>query len=62
MYAVLAIKADEMLVNGNVNFFYFTAGSDVLDFGKMADDSFENDGKWQIHLLKFTPAADFLHL
>lgn len=47
MYAVLAIKADEMLVNGNVNFFYFTAGSDVLDFGKMADDSFENDGKWQ---------------
>lgn len=47
MYAVLAIKADETLVNGNVNFFYFTAGSDVLDFGKMADDSFENDGKWQ---------------
>lgn len=47
LFAVLAVRADADLIDGNVNFFYFTAGSDVLDFGKVAEDSFDNDGNWQ---------------
>lgn len=46
-YLVLPIRADGALAGGSVNFFYYTAGFDVIDYGQMLTEEFACDGKWQ---------------
>lgn len=58
-FLVLSIKADETLADGMLDFFYFTAGNDFVDYGRRVTTDFKQDGTWQYILFEMDMESDW---